>query len=254
MLWPRIASRIKKAKAFEFADHSYDTVKAIWELAALGPRYTVNGQCPAAYHVQFEYWALAEIDKATPEYTSTILLIKLNILSGIYRQHFEGPLVLDRLLRHPLLATTEISKEQKLGLSLEGTENDEIPEENRKVFVSACLEAHLVAVADFLMACSSPIMPYKATETLSYIKFPSFSSTTYLRRNPQIHLTKCVRSLVRSQMSKLDQTRAEPPLLQPLVAMLNKNIHGSLGDLNAICSLQDTLVEIEAERQRRLDL
>ncbi|KAJ7088296.1 hypothetical protein C8R44DRAFT_892826 [Mycena epipterygia] len=225
-LWPRIASQMNKFRAVDFVD---DAMKAIWELSALAAEHSRGSRTYSArYQVDFEMWILGALDENATAYASATVLIKLNILSGLYRRHFEDPLVLDQLLRHPFISSMSILKEEKLGLFVSG---NAIHEENRKVFLAACMEAHLIAVADFLMACSSPIVPYKAAETMTYITFPAFPNVEYSHRSPQLCLAKSVRSILR--------WTSDPALLQPLVAMLERNIHTG--------AVADALLEVDRE-------
>ncbi|KAF7335540.1 hypothetical protein MVEN_02207800 [Mycena venus] len=231
LLWPRIASRMnKRTPNFEDA-----YVQAMWQLASIGLEYTDN-QTP--YDVNFEFWVLSAINENTPAYASTMVLVKLNILSGLYRRHFESPLVADELLRHPLISATGILKEERLGL------NDSYMDD-LDLFRSACIEAHVISVTDFLLACSSPILPYRAAETLSYITFPDFRPVDNSHRGAQILLGKSVQRVIRSQLATTSQISSNPPLLERIVSMLNRNIYNVLTDLGARCTITDAILEAE---------
>ncbi|KAJ7876020.1 hypothetical protein B0H13DRAFT_2347823 [Mycena leptocephala] len=234
LLWPRIAARPNK-RAPEFED-AY--VMAIWELASLGPRYAQETQTSRPeYEVRFEFWVLDALNDV-----STTVLVKLNILSGIYRRHFECPLVVDGLLQHPLIRATGTMKEDKICLSPLEMGND-VEEENLKLFRAACTEAHFTALTAFLQACSLSMMPYKAAETLSYIAFPDFPRREDVPRNAQIHFAKSVQRVVRSQL----RDQWNHLLLSPLVAMLNRSIRNVLTDLSASCTGTDAILEAEQE-------
>jgi hypothetical protein len=237
LLWPRIASRMNKGA--HTSEGAY--VEAIWEVVSLGMGYTQTRIPRRPYDVNFEFWVLAAINENTSAYASTTVLVKLNILSGLYWRHFEGPLVVDELLRHPLILATRTLKEERFSA---GSGNI-TSADSLGLFRSACIEAHVDAVADFLVACSSPVVPYKAAETLSYIAFPHFSLVENFPRSSQLNLAKSVQRAIRSQITDLDQRSSGLGLVEPILAMLKRNIHNVLTDLGAGCTITDVILEAE---------
>jgi hypothetical protein len=203
--------------------------------------YTETQISRRPYDVNFEFWVLAAINENTPAYASTTVLVKLNILSGLYWRHFEGPLVVEELVRHPLILATRTLKEERFSA---GSGNI-TSADSLGLFRSACIEAHVDAVVDFLVACSSPVVPYKAAETLSYIAFPHFSLVENFPRSSQLNLAKSVQRAIRSQITDLDQMSSGLGLVEPILAMLKRNIHNVLTDLGARCTITDAIFESE---------
>ncbi|KAJ6467589.1 hypothetical protein DFH09DRAFT_1381374 [Mycena vulgaris] len=242
LLWPQIASQMTKFSALDYGD---DYVKAVWELSCLEARYSMDRRGEgASYRVHYDFWVLARLGKHSTAYASTTVLIKLNVLSGLYRRHFEHPLVLDQLLRHPLLCRTRAVLEGESGSSFSVNERyDETP----NIFLAACMEAHLTALADFLMDCSAPIVPYKAAESLSYISFPSVPPVKDLNPTSQKRFAKSVQDLVRAQMGAEYQKPSNSELIQPLIGMLQRNVLILLSDSSAICTITHALAQAGGE-------
>ncbi|KAJ6522331.1 hypothetical protein DFH09DRAFT_1191698 [Mycena vulgaris] len=242
LLWPQIASQMTKFSALDYGD---DYVKAVWELSCLEVRYSMDRRGEgASYRVHYEFWVLARLGKHSTAYASTTVLIKLNVLSGLYRRHFEHPLVLDQLLRHPLLCRTRAVLEGESGSSVSVNERyDETP----NIFLAACMEAHLTALADFLMDCSAPVVPYKAAESLSYISFPSVPPVKDLNTTSQKRFAKSVQGVIRAQMGAEYQKSSNSELIQPLIGMLQRNVQILISDLSAICTITDALAEAGGE-------
>ncbi|KAJ7273797.1 hypothetical protein C8J57DRAFT_1594368 [Mycena rebaudengoi] len=118
-LWPQIASRIGTAR---FSDIDEDAVKAIWQLWTLGcecneskEKHDIPGS-ESPYHADLDVWVLAVLPQHCLAYNSAIVLIKLNILSTLYRLRFEAAFDLEEMFRHPLLWATATLKTQRLGL------------------------------------------------------------------------------------------------------------------------------------------
>ncbi|KAJ7662620.1 hypothetical protein DFH06DRAFT_1324984 [Mycena polygramma] len=234
LLWPRIASRMKKCVP-TFEDIY---VKAIWELASVASRCLQDTRPQrAVYRADFEFWALTAISKNTTAYASTTILVKLNILSALHHQHFEGPLAVQHLLKHPLISTTSDLKDATLAFPSDGIRDDDLG-----LFRAACVVAHITALTDFLAACSSQVLPYKAAETLACIAFPEFPPITDFNRHPQIELARAVQRLVHSQMAGQESSNT---FISPLVAMLRRSIVNVLTDLSARCTIMDAIVELE---------
>ncbi|KAJ7677119.1 hypothetical protein DFH06DRAFT_1169821 [Mycena polygramma] len=247
LLWPRIAARIKRCPPeFEAADY----VNAIWELASVGLRCTeATQQQKAAYKADFELWVLRAISPNAPAYASTRVLVTLNILSALHRRHFEGPLVVDQLLQHPLICTTNTLREKELRFPSALTIRSGTQVDGLQLFRAACIEAHISALTDFLEACSSSVVPDKAADTLACIAFPDFPHKDNFNRHRQIDLARAVQRVVQSQKAG---TKSDRTLIAPLISLLNRSIVNVFTDLSAWCAIEDAIVEAEEGISSRL--
>jgi hypothetical protein len=88
-------------------------------------------------------------------------------------------------------------------------------------------------------------VPYRAVETLSYIAFPHFPPVENFPRSSQVNLAKSAQRAIRSQRTDLNQTSSGDRLVEPILAMLKRNIHNVLTDLSARCTITDAILEAE---------